>query len=130
MAALVAALAFTAAPAAAAATAPAQVFEPNPAAEPGIQSLTDQKGCRLLRADLVLRRAYDRVNPPPTSPRRPPSAARTSRRKTETGPAAGTGPVSQLLSAYNPAVGRRPAIPDTRAAAITAPTGLLARTLA
>jgi hypothetical protein len=61
MAALVTALALTVVPAAGAATAPAQVFAPNPVADLGIQSLTDQKDADYFSADPVLRRAYHRV---------------------------------------------------------------------
>ena len=61
MAALVTALALTATPAAGAATAPAQVFAPNPVADLGIQSLTDQKDADYFSADPALRRAYHRV---------------------------------------------------------------------
>jgi zinc metalloprotease ZmpB len=49
------------APGARAATAPAQVFAPNPVADLGIESLTDQKDADFLSADPVLRRAYHRV---------------------------------------------------------------------
>jgi hypothetical protein len=44
-----------------AATAPAQVFAPNPVADLGIQTLTDQKDADVFSADPVLRRAYHRV---------------------------------------------------------------------
>jgi len=44
-----------------AATAPAQVFAPNPVADLGIQTLTDQKDADYFSADPVLRRAYHRV---------------------------------------------------------------------
>jgi hypothetical protein len=49
------------APAATAATAPAQVFAPNPVADLGIESLTDQKDADYFSADPLLRRAYHRV---------------------------------------------------------------------
>jgi hypothetical protein len=49
------------APGALAATAPAQVFAPNPVADLGIESLTDQKDVDYFSADPVLRRAYHRV---------------------------------------------------------------------
>src|SRR4051812_43240226 len=42
-------------------TAPAQVFAPNPVADLGIQTLTDQKDADFFSADPVLRRAYHRV---------------------------------------------------------------------
>jgi hypothetical protein len=54
-----AALAPAAAPAAT--TAPAQVFAPNPVADLGIQTLTDQKDADYFSADPVLRKAYHRV---------------------------------------------------------------------
>ena len=44
-----------------AATAPAQVFAPNPVADLGIQTLTDQKDADFFSGDPVLRRAYHRV---------------------------------------------------------------------
>jgi hypothetical protein len=46
---------------AAAASAPGQVFAPNPVADLGIQTLTDQKDADFFSADPVLRRAYHRV---------------------------------------------------------------------
>jgi zinc metalloprotease ZmpB len=49
------------APTAGAATAPAQVFAPNPVADLGIQTLTDQKDADFFSADPTLRRAYHRV---------------------------------------------------------------------
>jgi len=49
------------APEAGAATAPAQVFAPNPVADLGIESLTDQKDADFFSADPVLRRAYHRI---------------------------------------------------------------------
>jgi hypothetical protein len=50
------------APAATAApTAPAQVFAPNPVADLGIQTLTDQKDADYFSADPVLKNAYHRV---------------------------------------------------------------------
>jgi hypothetical protein len=49
------------APTAGAATAPAQVFAPNPVADLGIQTLTDQKDADFFSADPQLRRAYHRV---------------------------------------------------------------------
>jgi hypothetical protein len=49
------------APVAGAATAPAQVFAPNPVADLGIQTLTDQKDVDYFSADPLLRRAYHRV---------------------------------------------------------------------
>jgi zinc metalloprotease ZmpB len=50
------------APAAPAApTAPAQVFAPNPVADLGIQTLTDQKDADYFSADPVLKNAYHRV---------------------------------------------------------------------
>jgi len=58
-AALTAALA-VAAPAVAV-TAPGQVFAPNPVADLGIQTLTDQKDADFFSGDAVLRRAYHRV---------------------------------------------------------------------
>src|SRR6185436_15700699 len=58
-AALTAALA-VAAPAVAV-TAPGQVFAPNPVADLGIQTLTDQKDADFFSGDPVLRRAYHRV---------------------------------------------------------------------
>jgi hypothetical protein len=42
-------------------TAPAQVFAPNPVADLGIQTLTDQKDADYFSADPVLARAYHRV---------------------------------------------------------------------
>ena len=45
----------------AASTAPAQVFAPNPVADLGIQTLTDQKDADYFSADPALRRAYHRV---------------------------------------------------------------------
>src|SRR3954452_16417906 len=55
-----AACAAAAAPASAR-TAPGQVFAPNPVADLGIQTLTDQKDADYFSADPVLRRAYHRV---------------------------------------------------------------------
>jgi hypothetical protein len=55
------ALAVLAPAAPAASTAPAQVFAPNPVADLGIQSLTDQKDTDYFSADPVLRNAYHRV---------------------------------------------------------------------
>jgi hypothetical protein len=49
------------APVAGAATASGQVFAPNPVADLGIQTLTDQKDADYFSADPVLRRAYHRV---------------------------------------------------------------------
>src|SRR3954452_14814736 len=49
------------APVAGAATAPGQVFAPNPVADLGIQTLTDRKDADYFSADPVLRRAYHRV---------------------------------------------------------------------
>jgi zinc metalloprotease ZmpB len=49
------------APVAGAATAPAQVFAPNPVADLGIQTLTDQNDADYFSADPLLRRAYHRV---------------------------------------------------------------------
>src|SRR4051794_33328420 len=46
---------------AAARTAPGQVFAPNPVADLGIQSLTDQKDADYFSADPRLRRAYHRI---------------------------------------------------------------------
>jgi hypothetical protein len=87
VAALVAALALTAAPAAGAATAPAQVFAPNPVADLGIQTLTDQKDADYFSADPVLRRAYHRVTLTDlTAPTALSGAYATV--KSETGPAA------------------------------------------
>jgi len=54
-------LAVTAAGASAASTAPAQVFAPNPVADLGIQTLTDQKDADYFSADPTLARAYHRV---------------------------------------------------------------------
>jgi zinc metalloprotease ZmpB len=54
-------LAVTAASASAASTAPAQVFAPNPVADLGIQTLTDQKDADYFSADPALRKAYHRV---------------------------------------------------------------------
>ena len=54
-------LAVTAAGASAASTAPAQVFAPNPVADLGIQTLTDQKDADYFSADPALRKAYHRV---------------------------------------------------------------------
>jgi zinc metalloprotease ZmpB len=45
----------------AASIAPAQVFAPNPVADLGIQTLTDQKDADYFSADPVLRKAYRRV---------------------------------------------------------------------
>jgi zinc metalloprotease ZmpB len=45
----------------AASTAPAQVFAPNPVADLGIQTLTDQKDADYFSADPVLKKAYHRV---------------------------------------------------------------------
>src|SRR4029453_7738185 len=42
-------------------TAPAQVFVPNPVADLGIQTLTDQKDADYFSADPALARAYHRV---------------------------------------------------------------------
>src|SRR4051812_8719205 len=42
-------------------TAPAQVFAPNPVADLGIQTLTDQKDADYFSADPTLRKAYHRV---------------------------------------------------------------------
>src|SRR4051794_430226 len=56
----VAACAAAAAPASAR-TAPGQVFAPNPVADLGIQTLTDQKDADFFSADPTLRRAYHRV---------------------------------------------------------------------
>jgi zinc metalloprotease ZmpB len=55
------ALAVLAPAAPAASTAPAQVFAPNPVADLGIQTLTDQKDADYFSADPVLRKAYHRV---------------------------------------------------------------------
>jgi hypothetical protein len=49
------------APTAGAATAPAQVFAPNPVADLGIETLTDQKDADYFSADPRLQRAYHRV---------------------------------------------------------------------
>src|SRR3954470_7876995 len=49
------------APTAGAATAPAQVFAPNPVADLGIQTLTDQKDADYFSADPALKKAYHRV---------------------------------------------------------------------
>src|SRR3954465_2633034 len=49
------------APTAGAATAPAQVFAPNPVADLGIETLTDQKDADYFSADPRLQRAYPRV---------------------------------------------------------------------
>jgi len=46
---------------ASASTAPAQVFAPNPVADLGIQTLTDQKDADFFSADPALRRAYHQV---------------------------------------------------------------------
>jgi zinc metalloprotease ZmpB len=61
--ALAACVALTAAAplASAASTAPAQVFAPNPVADLGIQSLTDQKDADYFSADPSLAKAYHRV---------------------------------------------------------------------
>src|SRR5690349_4096119 len=56
----VAAFAVAASPASAR-TAPGQVFAPNPVADLGIQTLTDQKDADYFSADPALRRAYHRV---------------------------------------------------------------------
>src|SRR5438034_3285949 len=42
-------------------TAPGQVFAPNPVADLGIETLTDQKGADYFSADPFLRTAYHRV---------------------------------------------------------------------
>jgi zinc metalloprotease ZmpB len=55
------ALAVLAPAASAASTAPAQVFAPNPVADLGIQSLTDQKDADYFSADPLLKNAYHRV---------------------------------------------------------------------
>jgi hypothetical protein len=55
------ALAVLAPAASAASTAPAQVFAPNPVADLGIQTLTDQKDADYFSADPALRNAYHRV---------------------------------------------------------------------
>jgi zinc metalloprotease ZmpB len=55
------ALAVLAPAASAASTAPAQVFAPNPVADLGIQSLTDQKDADYFSADPELTNAYHRV---------------------------------------------------------------------
>jgi Zn-dependent metalloprotease len=60
-AALAAMTALAVAPRAHAATAPAQVFAPNPVADLGIETLTDRKDADFFSADPVLRRAYHRV---------------------------------------------------------------------
>jgi hypothetical protein len=57
----VAAAACAAAAPASARTAPGQVFAPNPVADLGIQTLTDQKDADYFSADPTLRRAYHRV---------------------------------------------------------------------
>jgi zinc metalloprotease ZmpB len=57
----VAACAAAAAAPASARTAPGQVFAPNPVADLGIQTLTDQKDADYFSADPKLRRAYHRV---------------------------------------------------------------------
>ena len=57
----VAACAAAAAAPASARTAPGQVFAPNPVADLGIQTLTDQKDADYFSADPMLRRAYHRV---------------------------------------------------------------------
>jgi hypothetical protein len=57
----VAACAAAAAAPASARTAPGQVFAPNPVADLGIQTLTDQKDADYFSADPRLRRAYHRV---------------------------------------------------------------------
>jgi zinc metalloprotease ZmpB len=60
--AIAACLALAAAPvASAASTAPAQVFAPNPVADLGIQTLTDQKDADYFSADPALAKAYHRV---------------------------------------------------------------------
>jgi len=70
-----------------AATAPGQVFAPNPVADLGIQTLTDQKDADYFSADPVLRRAYHRVTLTDlTSPAALSGAYVTV--KSETGPAA------------------------------------------
>ena len=56
-----AALLLVAAAPASAATAPGQVFAPNPVADLGIQTLTDQKDADFFSADPALRKAYHRV---------------------------------------------------------------------
>jgi hypothetical protein len=48
-------------PASGGSTAPAQVFAPNPVADLGIQTLTDQKDADFFSADPELARAYHRV---------------------------------------------------------------------
>src|SRR5215217_3358528 len=53
--------ALAAARAAGAAEAPGQVFAPNPVADLGIQTLTDQKDADYFSADPVLKKAYHRV---------------------------------------------------------------------
>src|SRR4051812_8991685 len=55
------ALAVLAPAAPAASTAPAQVFAPNPVADLGIQTLTDQKDADYFSADPALKKAYHRV---------------------------------------------------------------------
>jgi zinc metalloprotease ZmpB len=55
------ALAVLAPVARAASTAPAQVFAPNPVADLGIETLTDQKDADYFSADPVLKKAYHRV---------------------------------------------------------------------
>jgi Fungalysin metallopeptidase (M36) len=55
------ALALLAPAAPAASTAPAQVFAPNPVADLGIQTLTDQKDADYFSADPALRKAYHQV---------------------------------------------------------------------
>jgi zinc metalloprotease ZmpB len=59
--ALLVAAALAVSPPAIAATAPAQVFAPNPVADLGIESLTDQKDADYFSADPLLRRAYHHV---------------------------------------------------------------------
>jgi Fungalysin metallopeptidase (M36) len=73
-----------------AATAPAQVFAPNPVADLGIESLTDQKDSDFFSADPQLRRAYHRVT---LTDLTSPSAlsGRYVAVRSETGPAAANG---------------------------------------
>jgi hypothetical protein len=60
-------------------TAPGQVFAPNPVADLGIQTLTDQKDADFFSADPALARAYHRVTRGPTSTGRARSRGRTRR---------------------------------------------------
>jgi fungalysin metallopeptidase (M36) len=83
--------------AAGAATAPAQVFSPNPVADLGIETLTDRKDADFFSADPLLRRAYHQVTLTDlTTPTALSGAYVTV--KSETGPAAVPGPAGFVFT--------------------------------